>query len=85
MVSATARRVLPQPGSEAAVAGVDGLLVQEPGQELDVGPPLGAGVLREGGEDLGGAVQLQVAEVGLDLLVEPGAGAHRRVLSSSKA
>ncbi len=45
-----------QPSCEAPVAGVDGLFVEEPGQELDVGPAVGAGVLGEGGEDLGGAV-----------------------------
>ena len=70
-----------QPGCEAPVAGVDGLLVEESGQELDVGPLVLVGVFGEGGEDLRGSVELQVAEVGLDLLIESAAGAHRNALS----
>ena len=43
-----------QPGCEAAVAGVDGLFVEAPGQVFDVGPLVGAGIFCEGvGEDLG--------------------------------
>jgi hypothetical protein len=40
-----------------------------PGQELDVGPVVAAGVL-EGGEALGGPVELEVAEVVFDLFVD---------------
>ena len=43
-------------------------------EELDVGPLVGFGVVGEGGEHLGGPVELEVAEVVLDLFVEPGGG-----------
>ena len=59
------RRALRRP-----VAGGVGLLGDQPGEEVDVGPLSGAGVLGEGGEHLGGPVQLQVAEVVLDLFVD---------------
>jgi hypothetical protein len=63
-----------EPGSETPVAGVDRFLVEQPGEELDVGPVVCLGVVGESGEHLGGPVQFQVAAVVLDLLVEPGGG-----------
>jgi hypothetical protein len=42
----------------------------EAGQVFDVGPVLGAGLLGEGDEQVGCGIQLEVAEVGFDLLVE---------------
>ena len=62
------------PCCEAPVAVRGGLGGDEPGEELDVGPVLGAGLLGEGREAAGGRVEAQVAQVGLDLLVE---AAHR--------
>ena len=41
-----------QPGRQAPVAGGGGLFGDEPGEELDVGPVIGAGVFGEGGEAL---------------------------------
>jgi len=51
------------------VGGV-GLFGDEAGEELDVGELFGAGVFGDGGEHLDGPVQLQVAEVVLDLLAD---------------
>lgn len=59
-----------QPGVEASVAGGVGLFGDEPGQEVDVGPVVVAGVLGEGREALDRAVQLEVAEVVFDLFVD---------------
>ena len=59
-----------QPGGEATVSVGGGLLGDESGEELDVGPVFGAGLFGEGGEHAGGGVQLEVAEVGFDLFVE---------------
>ena len=63
-----------QSGGEAAVAVGGGLFGDEPGEELDMRPLVGAGLFGEGGERRPSGVQAEVAEVGFDLLVE--AGAH---------
>ncbi len=63
-----------QPGAQAAVAGRGGLFGDQPGQELGVAEALGAGLVQERGQDLGGAGELQVAEVLLELLVQTGRG-----------
>ena len=59
-----------QPGREAPVAGGVGLLGDQAGEELDVGPVVAAGVLGERREHLAGPVELQVAEVVFDLLID---------------
>jgi hypothetical protein len=48
------------------------LFGDESGEELDVAQVVGAGVLGERGEHLDGTVQLQVAEIVFDLLVDTG-------------
>jgi hypothetical protein len=59
-----------QPRREAPVAGGVGLFGDQAAEELDVGPVVAAGVLGEGGEHFGGAVELEVAEVVFDLFVD---------------
>jgi hypothetical protein len=59
-----------QPGREATISIGGGLLGDESRKELDVGPVVGFRLLGEGGEHARSSVQLQVAEVGLDLFVE---------------
>ena len=71
-----------QPGGEASVAVGGGLLGDQSGEELDVGPVVGAGLLGEGGEHAGSGVQFEVAEVGFDLFVEPLTPTPRRRWSS---
>src|SRR5690606_8020384 len=71
-----------QPGSQPAVSVGGGLLGDESGEELDVGPVLDLRFLGEGGKDAGGGVQLEVAEVGFDLLVEAHADTSPSMVSS---
>jgi len=71
-----------RPGGEAPVAIGGGLLGDQPGEELDVGPVDGLGLLGEGGEHARGGVQLQVAEVDFDLFVETHADTSPSSLSS---
>ena len=60
-----------QPGGHAPVTRGGGLVADELGEELDVGPVLALRGLGQGGEGLGGAVQLQIPEVVLEPLVQP--------------
>src|SRR5690606_22329499 len=59
-------------GGEAPVAVRGGLLADEPSEELDVRPVVCPGLFSERGEAAGGGVEIEVAEIGLDLLVETG-------------
>ena len=59
-----------QTGGQLPVDGGRGLLAHHPGQELDVAPLLGLGLFGQGGEALGRAVESQIAEVVLQLLIE---------------
>ncbi len=61
-----------QPGGEAPVAVRGGLLADEPSEELDMRPVLCPGLFSECGEAAGSGVKVEVAEIGLDLLVETG-------------
>ena len=60
-----------------------GLFGDEPGEELDMRPVVGAGFFGEQRERRASSVEMEVAEIGLDLLVEPGAGAHARSSTST--
>jgi hypothetical protein len=64
-----------QAGGEAAVAIGGGLFGDEAGEELDMRPAVGACLFGEQFERPGRGVEVEVAEVGFDLLVE--AAAHR--------
>ena len=66
-----------EPGGEAAVAGGGALGGDHVGQVDHWRPVLGHGLFGHGGEALGGGVELQVAEVVLELLVRRRAGGHR--------
>ncbi len=59
-----------QRGGEPPVAGRVGLLRDESCEELDMGPVLGPGGLGEGWEALGCPVELEVAEVVFDLVLD---------------
>ncbi len=59
-----------QSGGEAPVAVCCCLFGDETGEELDVGPVLGFGLLGEGREHAGGGIEFEVAEVGFDLFID---------------
>jgi hypothetical protein len=59
-----------QPGGHPAVAGGGRLLGQQLGEKLGVGELVVTGPVEQARQDLSGAVQLEVAEVVLQLLVQ---------------
>lgn len=72
----------PQPGGQPAVAGGGGLLGDQFGEERGVGQVGVAGAVQQGGQDLRGAVQLQVAQVVFELLIDSALVHHPSRLSS---
>lgn len=70
-----------KPGRQPPIPGHGCLVRDEPCEVLDVGPVVGAGLFGERGEDLAGTVQLEVAEIVFDLLIQPD-GTHAMVPSS---
>jgi hypothetical protein len=69
-----------QPRGHPAVAGGRGLLGDQLGKEGGMAELLGAGPVEQARQDLGRAVQLEVAEVVLELLIQAagGRGGHGR-------
>lgn len=65
-----------QPGCETPVAGRCCLLRDQTGEKLDVGDVAVAGLFGQRREHFGSAVQLEVAEVVLDLFVDAHAGSR---------